>query len=153
MPKGEFDGKVAVITASSTGIGLAIAKKLASLGCKVVVSSRDQAHVDKAVKEIKSAGGEAHGVVCHVGNKDQRLKLISEAVRVFGGIDILIPNAAVSTHMGNFLDATDVQISKMLDINYKCTFLLIQEAMPELRKRPGSTIVILASYAACNHCY
>src|ERR1019366_7684037 len=100
MPKGEFDGKVAVITASSTGIGLGIAKKLASLGCKVVISSRDQSHVDKAVKEIKEAGGDAHGVVCHVGNKDQRLKLISEAVKVFGGIDILIPNAAVSTHMG-----------------------------------------------------
>ena len=86
--------------------------------------------------------------MCHVGNKDHRLKLISETVKVFGGIDFLIPNAAVSTHMGNFLDATDIQISKMWDINYKSTFLLIQEAMPELRKRPGSTIVILSSYAA-----
>jgi dehydrogenase/reductase SDR family protein 4 len=52
-----FDGKVALITASSTGIGLAIAKRLSSEGCKVIISSRDQNHVDKAVKEIKEAGG------------------------------------------------------------------------------------------------
>ena len=58
-----------------------------------------------------------------------------------------MPNAAVSTQMGSFLDATDVEIQKMLDINYEATFLLVQEAVPHLRKSKGS-IVILASYTA-----
>lgn len=62
-----FEGKVALITASSTGIGLAIATRLASEGCKVIISSRDKEHVEKAVKEIKEKGWEAHGIVCHAG--------------------------------------------------------------------------------------
>jgi dehydrogenase/reductase SDR family protein 4 len=52
-----FDGKVAIITASASGIGLGIAKRLASEGCRVIISSRDQNHIDKAVKEITQAGG------------------------------------------------------------------------------------------------
>jgi dehydrogenase/reductase SDR family protein 4 len=84
-----------------------------------------------------------------VGSKEQRLKLIDETVKKYGGIDFLIPNAAISTHMGNFFEANEGQISKMWDINYKSVFLLVQEALPHLRKRPNSNIVILASYVAC----
>jgi dehydrogenase/reductase SDR family protein 4 len=65
-----------------------------------------------------------------VANKEHRLKLIDETVKKYGGIDFLIPNAAVSTHMGNFFEANEEQISKMWDINYKSAFLLIQEALP-----------------------
>jgi NAD(P)-dependent dehydrogenase (short-subunit alcohol dehydrogenase family) len=59
-----------------------------------------------------------------------------------------VPNAAVSTQMGNFLEAKEDQIQKMWDINFKSTFFLVQEALPHLRKQKGSSIVILASYAA-----
>jgi dehydrogenase/reductase SDR family protein 4 len=144
-----FKGKVAIITASSTGIGLAIAKRLASEGCSVVISSRNKTNVDDAVKEITSKGGDAFGVPCHVGDKAQRQRLIEETVKKYGGVDYLICNAAVSTHMGNFLEATESQIQKMWDINYKSVYFLIQEALPHLRKRPNSSIIILASYAAC----
>ena len=61
--------KVAVITASSTGIGKAIAKRFAKDGCKVVVSSRNQENIDKAVQEIKKEGGETFGIVCDVTKK------------------------------------------------------------------------------------
>lgn len=71
----------------------------------MIISSRDKEHVEKAVKEIKEKGWEAHGIVCHAGEKQQRLNLISETVKKYGGIDILIPNVAVSTHMGNFFEA------------------------------------------------
>lgn len=78
------------------------------------------------MKEIKSKGGDAFGIVCHVGDKAQRQKLVEETVRNYGGIDYLICNAAVSTHMGNFLEATEPQIQKMWDINYKSVYFLIQ---------------------------
>ena len=65
-------GRVAIITASSTGIGKAIATKLAEEGVKVIISSRNKENVDKAVKELKDKGYEAYGIVCHVGKKEDR---------------------------------------------------------------------------------
>jgi dehydrogenase/reductase SDR family protein 4 len=62
-------------------------------------------------------------------------------------LDYLVANAAVSTQFGSFLEATDEQIQKMVDINYKSTFFLIREAIPYLQKQKDSSIVILASYA------
>ena len=64
--------------------------------------------------------------MCHVAKKEDRLKLISETVRQFGGIDYLICNAAISTHVGSFLDAGEKEVQKMWDTNYMATFLLIQ---------------------------
>lgn len=68
----DMKGRVAVITASSTGIGKAIAIRLAQEGVSVIISSRSQEHVDKAVEEIRAQGGEAHGIVCHVAKKEDR---------------------------------------------------------------------------------
>jgi dehydrogenase/reductase SDR family protein 4 len=73
-------GKVAIITASSTGIGKGIAERLAKEGVKVIISSRDKKHIDETVKELTSKGYEAHGIVCHVGKKEDRTKLIKETV-------------------------------------------------------------------------
>jgi len=65
----KMKGKVAVITASSTGIGKGIALRLAQDGCSVIISSRDQKNVNETVNELKSQGYEAYGIVCHVGKK------------------------------------------------------------------------------------
>lgn len=80
---------------------------MAKDGCRVVVSSRKKENIDKTVAEIVKAGGEAIGVVCHVGKKEDRSRLVAETVRAYGGVDYLVCNAAVSTHVGNFLDATE----------------------------------------------
>ena len=73
--------------------------------------------------------------MCHVGKKEDRTRLIEETLKKYGRLDYLVPNAAVSTHMGSFLDANNDQIQKMLDINYKSTFFLIQEAIPHLKEQ------------------
>ena len=65
-------GKVAVVTASSTGIGKAIVTRLAEEGCSVVVSSRKQSHIDETVEGLKKRGFDAYGIVCHVGKKEDR---------------------------------------------------------------------------------
>ena len=84
-----------------------------------------------------------------MGNKEHRKNLIEQTVKKWGGIDYLICNAAVSTHAGDFMDATEQQISKMWDVNYNSTFFLIQEALPHLKERKDSSIVILSSSTAC----
>lgn len=70
-------GKVAIITASSTGIGKAVALRLAEEGVKVIVSSRDRKNIQDTVDEIKGKGFEAHGIVCHVGKAEDRSRLIN----------------------------------------------------------------------------
>ena len=66
----------------------------------------------------------------------------------YGRIDYVVANAAISTQMGNFLDAEEDQIMKMWQVNFLSTFLLIKEAIPHLKKQVGSSILILSSYTA-----
>ena len=101
-------GKVAIVTASSTGIGKAIAKRLAEEGCSVVISSRSKKHVDETVEEFQKAGHNAIGTVCHVGKAQDRTNLINTAIEKYGRLDYVVGNAAVSTHMGSFLEAKEV---------------------------------------------
>ena len=106
-------GKVAIITASSTGIGKAIAERLAREGCSVIISSRNQKHVDKTVAEFKKAGLEAYGIACHVGKPEDRTNLINKTIEKYGKIDFVVANAAVSTHMGSLFDINEEQLKKM----------------------------------------
>lgn len=140
-----FNGKVCVVTASTEGIGLAIAKRLGAEGGKVVVSSRKQANVDKAVKALKDQGSEVHGVACHVGSLSDRKKLFDESVDRFGGIDVLISNAAVYPEVGQVLDASEKAWDKVFDINVKSSFMLAKEVKPLIVKRGGGSIVFMSS--------
>lgn len=75
---GKLDGKVAIVTASTEGIGYAIARKLAQDGAKVVISSRKQINVDRAVVSLRNENLPVCGVVCHVGNADHRRALVAK---------------------------------------------------------------------------
>ncbi|XP_041379296.1 dehydrogenase/reductase SDR family member 4-like [Gigantopelta aegis] len=101
----KFEGKVAVVTASTDGIGYAIANRLAYDGAKVMVSSRKGANVKRAVELLqKEHGSESvSGVVCHVGKDEDRKSLIKEVIKQFGQIDILVDNAAVNPSPGKLL--------------------------------------------------
>lgn len=77
-----FEGKVCIITASTAGIGLGIARRLAQEGASVVISSRKEKNVNEAVAELRKEGLEAFGVVCHVGSAEHRKKLIDETIQV-----------------------------------------------------------------------
>ncbi|KAH9515668.1 Dehydrogenase reductase SDR member 4 [Bulinus truncatus] len=140
-------GKVAVVTASTEGIGFAIARRLAQDGAKVMISSRKQPNVDKAVKQLKSENLNVEGVVCHVSKKEDRLKLLKETTEKFGGVDILVSNAAVSTHFGPTLNTTEDSFDKMFEINVKSTFMLCKEFVPEIEKRGSGSIIVVSSIA------
>ncbi|KAM4050955.1 dehydrogenase/reductase SDR family member 4-like isoform 1-T2 [Anomaloglossus baeobatrachus] len=143
----KLEGKVALVTASSDGIGLAIARRLAQDGARVLVSSRKQQNVDKAVKDLRKEGLDVEGTVCHVGKNEDRVNLVNTAVQKFGGIDILVSNAAVNPFFGNILESTDEVWEKILDINVKAAVLLLKLVVPKMQERGGGSIVIVSSIA------
>ncbi|KAI4470394.1 dehydrogenase/reductase (sdr family) member 4 [Holotrichia oblita] len=104
IPRGRLDGKVAVVTASTDGIGYGIAERLAKEGAKVVISSRKQKNVDQALEKLKSHKLDVCGLVCHVGNPEDRKRLYNEAIKQYGGINILVSNAAVNPAIGGVLE-------------------------------------------------
>ncbi|XP_055989189.1 dehydrogenase/reductase SDR family member 4 isoform X3 [Sorex fumeus] len=106
-PKGPLTDRVAVVTGSTNGIGLAIARRLAQDGAHVVVSSRKQQNVDNTVATLRGEGLSVTGTVCHVGKAEDRERLVSKAVKLHGGVDILVSNAAVNPFFGNMLDASE----------------------------------------------
>uniref|UniRef100_A0A7N5JI52 Dehydrogenase/reductase SDR family member 4 n=1 Tax=Ailuropoda melanoleuca TaxID=9646 RepID=A0A7N5JI52_AILME len=99
--------KVALVTASTDGIGFAIARRLARDGAHVVISSRKQQNVDRAVAALQGEGLSVTGTVCHVGKAEDRERLVATAVNLHGGIDILVSNAAVNPFFGNLMDVTE----------------------------------------------
>nr|AGJ72857.1 NADP(H)-dependent retinol dehydrogenase/reductase short isoform-like protein [Homo sapiens] len=88
-------------------IGFAIARRLAQDRAHVVVSSRKQQNVDQAVATLQGEGLSVTGTVCHVGKAEDRERLVAMAVKLHGGIDILVSNAAVNPFFGSLMDVTE----------------------------------------------
>ncbi|XP_047341838.1 tropinone reductase-like 3 [Impatiens glandulifera] len=142
-----FTGKVAIVTASTQGIGFGIAQRLGLEGASVVISSRKQKNVDEAVENLKSKGIEAYGVVCHVSNPQQRKNLIQETIQKYGKIDVLVSNAAVNPSVDSILETKESVLDKLWEINVKASILIVQEAAPYLVRNEGSSIVFVSSIA------
>ncbi|XP_050351809.1 dehydrogenase/reductase SDR family member 4 [Nymphalis io] len=140
-------GKVAVITASTEGIGYAIAKRLGDEGASVVISSRKEDNVKQATDSLRKDGINAEGLVCHVGNAEHRQKLFDFAKTKYGGIDILVSNAAVNPAVSPILETDEKVWDKIFEVNVKCSWLLAKEVYPELIKRGGGNIVFISSIA------
>uniref|UniRef100_A0A224YMZ1 Dehydrogenase/reductase SDR family member 4 n=1 Tax=Rhipicephalus zambeziensis TaxID=60191 RepID=A0A224YMZ1_9ACAR len=141
-------GKVAIVTASTEGIGYAIAERLAQDGAKVVVSSRKEDKVNQATSRLTAQGLDVIGAPCHVGKAEDRAKLIKLVIDKLGGIDILVSNAGMNPVMAPVLDTPEAAWDKIFDINVKSAFLLTKEIVPHLEKRGGGSIVYVSSIAA-----
>ncbi|XP_006988580.1 dehydrogenase/reductase SDR family member 4 [Peromyscus maniculatus bairdii] len=139
--------KVALVTASTDGIGFAIARRLAEDGAHVVISSRKQENVDRAVATLRGEGLSVTGIVCHVGKPEDRERLVATAVKLHQGVDILVSNAAVNPFFGSLLDVTEEVWDKVLSINVTATAMLIKAVVPEMEKRGGGSVVIVGSIA------
>src|SRR5689334_5208083 len=101
----ELEGKVAVVTGASRGIGRAIALAYARAGARVVLSSRKQEAVEAVAEEIRVSGGEALAVAAHAARPDDVEAMAARAVEAFGGVDIAVANAATNPHFGPLLAA------------------------------------------------
>lgn len=148
-PHSLFDltGKVALISGASRGIGETIAKAYAAAGASVVLSSRKQDGVDAAAAAITATGGKALAIAAHTGDAAAIQTLVARTVETFGGIDILVNNAATNPHFGPIITAEESHWDKILDVNVKGYFRLAQACVPHMRQRGGGKIINLASVA------
>ena len=142
-----LEGKIAIVTASTDGIGFAIAKRLAQEGAKVMISSRRESNVKKAVEQLKSEGLLASGTICHVGKKEDREHLFQKTKEEFGGLDILVSNAASNPSASTIFDTSEAVWDKIFDINVKSSFLLMKESLPLLRESKSPSMIIISSIA------
>mmetsp|Transcript_428 Transcript_428/g.719 ORF Transcript_428/g.719 Transcript_428/m.719 type:complete len:253 (+) Transcript_428:141-899(+) len=140
-------GKIAIVTASTAGIGLSIARRLAEEGATVVVSSRKRESVDAAVKQISVEGFSAYGITCHVGKAESRKALIEDTIAKFGRIDILVSNAAANPTYGPIIETDEATWDKVFDVNVKGAFLLAADVARIMAKQTSGSIVFVSSVA------
>lgn len=143
----QLTGKVALITGASKGIGEQIARYLAQFGAKVVISSRRQADLDELVEDIRKTGGEVTAIEARMGDEAQTKHLFDKTVEVYGGIDILVNNAAANPYYGPTVDCPDNAYDKIMDINVKAPFQLSKLVYPVMKLRGGGSIINISSIA------
>lgn len=145
QPLFDLSDKVAIVTGASKGIGESIARGLAEFGAKVVVSSRRQESVEAVAQELREAGLQAAAVACHVGYPDQLQHLVDQTVDTFGGIDILVNNAATNPAFGPLHEADDGLFDKIMQVNVKAPFQLANLVFPIMKARGGGAIINISS--------
>ena len=144
----DLTGKVALITGASRGIGSAIASSYAAAGARVVLASRKLEGLESVAEQIRSSGGEAIAVACHTGKAAEVEALVAQARETFGGVDILVNNAAASPHFGPLLEASETHWDKTFEVNVKGYVHTIKACVPLMRERGGGRIINVASVAA-----
>lgn len=147
LPDLHLNGKVALITGASRGIGQAIAEAYALSGAKVVLTSRKQPGLDAVAQSIRAQGGEALPIAAHTGDAQAIASLVEQVVATFGGIDILVNNAGTNPHFGPILTAEESHWQKTLDVNLVGYFRMVKACVGSMRSRGGGKIINLASVA------
>jgi NAD(P)-dependent dehydrogenase (short-subunit alcohol dehydrogenase family) len=142
-----LDGKVAIITGSSRGIGRSIAETMARLGAKVVVSSRKAEPCEEVAAAVRAEGGEATVIPCNIGRKDEVEALVAKTKAQWGQVDILVCNAAVNPAYGPMGELTDEAFDKIMGSNVKSNLWLCNLTMPDMAKQGGGAVVIVSSIA------
>lgn len=141
----DLSGKVAVVTGSSRGIGRAIAERLAQHGAKVVVSSRKAEACEPVARAINDKGGTATVIPCNISYKEQLQHLVDATTALWGGIDILVCNAAVNPHYGASATISDDAYEKIMGSNVRSNFWLCNMVCPQMEQRGGGSIIIVSS--------
>ncbi|HUY86761.1 MAG TPA: SDR family oxidoreductase, partial [Acidimicrobiales bacterium] len=139
-----IDGKVAVVAASSRGLGRACAVSLAREGAKVVLSGRDEASLGETAALIASDGGQVTSLVCDVTLPESPAELIAHACSVFGTVDIVIANAG-GPPQGKALDVTDEALFEAVNGNFAASVRLITQALPYMTKNGWGRAVCITS--------
>ena len=143
----DLTNQVAIVTGASRGIGEAIATAFAAAGARLVLASRKTEGLEAVAGQIRAAGGEAIAVACHTGRAADVDALVAKARETFGGVDVLVNNAATSPHFGPLLDASESQWDKTFEVNVKGYVHAIRACVPLMRERGGGRIINMASVA------
>jgi len=140
-----LEGKVAVVTGSGRGLGLAYALELARNGASVVVNDVDAATADAAVASIAAVGGRAVAVVAPVGPTETARQLVSTAIEAFGRLDIMVTNAGVLRDTVLW-KMSDDDFDTVIDVHLRGTFTCVREAATHMREQgEGGRIICIGS--------
>ena len=142
-----LENKVALITGASKGIGEAIAVALAAHGVKVVINSRKQEELDKVASSIQSAGGLCTAIAGNAGEPASIKLLIDKTIETYGGLDILVNNAASNPAFGPVVQTEEWAYDKIMDINVKAPFELSKLAYPHMKLRGSGSVINISSIA------
>lgn len=145
-----LNGKSAIVTGGTKGIGRAISGALVREGVNVCVSSRHEDEIEATVSELSRLhGGDVVGAVCDVRNHDEVKALVAHAVAEFGCVDLLINNAGIGI-FGKVEDTRPEDFRAVLETNLFGVFYCCHEAIPEMKKRGGGYIINISSLAGTN---
>ncbi|MGB2919704.1 MAG: SDR family oxidoreductase [Mycobacterium sp.] len=153
MDRSSFDrlfdmtDRTVIVTGGTRGIGLALAQGYVLAGARVVVASRKAEACEQAARYLRDLGGEAIGVPTHLGEVDDLATLVARTVSEFGGVDVLVNNAAnpLAQPLGQLtVDA----LTKSFEVNLRGPVFLVQEALPHLKASPHAAVLNLVSVGA-----
>ncbi len=136
--------RVAVVTGAGRGIGRGIAAEFAREGARVVIAEVDKATARDAQAQLAAAGGTARAIPCDVATEDDIRRLITETEEAFGGIDVLVNNAAVGVYK-SLTEATAEDFDRAVAVNLRGVFLCMKHATPLLRRSGSGSIINIAS--------
>jgi NAD(P)-dependent dehydrogenase (short-subunit alcohol dehydrogenase family) len=153
MDRTAFDGlfdmtdRTVIVTGGTRGIGLALAEGFVLAGARVVVASRKADACEEAAKHLRDLGGQAIGVPAHAGNVDELGVLVDRTVAEFGGIDVVVNNAAnaLAQPLG---EMTVEAWTKSFEVNLRGPVFLVQHALPHLKASPAAAVLNMASVGA-----
>lgn len=142
---GTHKGRSALITGAGRGIGAAIAEAFAAAGCRVVLAARSIEQLEDVAARIRRHGGEAHVLQADMGDTDQVERLADEAVKVLGGVDILVSNAASGGTAETVLSTSLDDWRRIHEVNVVGPLALIQKLGPHMQGRDGANVIIVSS--------
>lgn len=142
-------GRTVIVTGGTRGIGLSLAQGFVLAGARVVVSSRKPDACTEAAQHLRAIGGTAIGVAAHVGNLDDIDALVERTVAEYGGVDVVVNNAAnaLAQPLG---EMTSEALAKSHDVNLRGPVFLVQRALPHLRASPAAAVLNMVSVGAFN---
>jgi short-subunit dehydrogenase len=161
-PGMSFAGQVCVVTGASSGIGKAIALQLASSGARLLLAARSGDELEQAARECREAGGEAAWVAADVSVEADCRRIVDEALKTYGAIDMLVNNAGI-TMRARFDQITDLSLfERIMRVNYLGSVYCTAYALPHLKMRKGRIVAIASltgktgvpmrsAYAASKH--
>jgi NADP-dependent 3-hydroxy acid dehydrogenase YdfG len=142
----KLEGKIALITGASAGIGQACARALAGEGARLVLTARRQERLEKLKKEVEAAGSKAVIVTGDAREEETAIKTVKAATDAFGHIDILINNTGVGNYK-NLVNTSAAEYDDMMDTNVRTTFLFARHTVPVMLKQKSGTILMISSMA------
>lgn len=145
---GQFDGKTALITGASRGIGAAIARKLAADGAAVALLARSECAIRSLASEIEAEGGRALAFSGDVGKFADMQAAVDETVEAFGWLDILVNNAGVIDPIARLADSDPEAWAAAVDINFKGVYFGVRAAIPVMEAQGRGVIINMSSGAA-----